>query len=1258
MEPISVRLGYRSLEFYGDDTIDAVRQLVALDVNSHPDRLFLEVAATLPGEYYSSNPKNWTDLFLRLARGANKISVEAMNTYLTQTRPGTGMSPREFTREEWEAHGDELTPIFAPDVETFTEWRILGVQTSVVLPVPPKDVEVPAKLVPIPRSQSIWESVHPYPVSEIRATEITPETSELVRRTYFPSFRVDTPNNLESLRTSIENSRGQFKKLVSLDPPKHETSAIVKAKWYVPLVSTRIPAPRTRFEQIFYGLTVSKDTPYVGYFTARTETLRHKFFVEDPKNKKPFLDTTLLRGWLSTTMPQRRTPTLLLYRGTSRTSFDRIAITSKDITIDVRRDKSSKKELDALQKDALKWLKTLDAVVPFLVESDLDPSRWQLADMSLFASYAKEITEFDMRRFACLQSIFSLQDDAFRLLRAEHSSDDVSPRIIQAYQVLSQAPERTPQYLADEMDISLAEATALFGEVNELSAEFDLDKSLKAYPIIKFSGKEVVIKFVTNPERMLKYADILRFVLTSESEAVNDVCPRRMEEVAPKAVVPQQTLNVEEEAQLDYLDELGLDAEEEEEAPAPGSNAAAAGPPKSRKVKVAPKTTATYNYFNSRLQKYDPDTFDKTLYPSKCDKPKQVIALTQEDKDRIGSTYNYETASDAEKLEMTGPDATLICPPYWCMRDEIPLREEQLVAGDDGELHCPVCNGKVRPNDNSDPTEFTVIKRDLAAKYPDYSKSISSINKKRLPCCYTQPRSSSVVLATKEDETYVLKEDAGTLPAMRIAYLSEDTASRLLVKTHYETSVKKGRLSSGEGDVFRIGLGRPSKTIPILFGDKTPIRRPSEARENVQRCSFYRTWRESHEGDIIASIDEAYETGSMTLLEELEYTTSFLKCEIILVDIKTNQVLCGFWSDVLGANSRTIALLGNDILGFVNRKRQGKSFKTEYTVDLRKAPFGTTTWPHLLDLHKQACSIGIPTLADATAELQRAGKAEYQVILDPFQRIQAVFVPSEFILPILPSNTAVKEGVTVRNGYVDVRDEELPSGDSQREFLASCIHPGFRKTRDLQNVTGQVVEIELASGFHVPIRPEEPTEESLVGEVIETIRTHNETTLVEVQPNKEDIAFAQKTAYTEEIYQFLLYSLSKDIRTEEYGNLRTSISERRPTLYKDLDKWFKAEAYQDATESPANFINKVRTPCGQFTSKDSCNKSSLCGWHKNDCKIRVKPIVSKEDVLKRITKTLRDNEKQRALVLDDRLSPFFSTVLYLEMPNELITTSF
>jgi hypothetical protein len=310
-------------------------------------------------------------------------------------------------------------------------------------------------------------------------------------------------------------------------------------------------------------------------------------------------------------------------------------------------------------------------------------------------------------------------------------------------------------------------------------------------------------------------------------------------------------------------------------------------------------------------------------------------------------------------------------------------------------------------------------------------------------------------------------------------------------------------------------------------------------------------------------------------------------------------------------------------------------------------------------LHAQACSIGVPTLADALVELQTTGKSSYQVILDPFDRIQAVFVPNEVILPILPTTAKPMDGVRVRSGYADISDEELPDGATVRAFLKGTKHPGFKKMKDNQNLNGDIVEFELASGFRIPIQAEEPEEgPDYAAEVTETIRVHDEKTLVDGQPNQADIRQAQTTAYASEIFEFLMFSLSKDIQTEDYGNLRSSIAKSSDSLYKDLDKWFKAEAYEDSTDSPLEFINKVRTPCGQFKKKDSCNKSSLCGWHKNDCKIKVKPLMQKEDILKRMVKTLRENDKQRALVLEARLSPFFSTVLYLEMPHELITNVF
>jgi hypothetical protein len=1272
MKTIPVSGTIQPVSFYEDDTIDTVRQILALHVNSHPDRLFLEVKASLPKEHYATNPLHWTNLFLRLSLDGRRITQDRMKVYLEQTRVGTGVTERDITREEWEDHPDELRPLFDPDTD-FEEWRILGVDEvhSFVMPIPPKDIpNLSAASRPIPQTQSLYETLHPYDVSEIRTTVVPTGASQNVLINYYPRLKADTPSNIETMRNSIQSAHSQIQKLLDLDTPKHESVAIVRAKWYIPLVSTEITAPRTRFEQIFYGLTVSPDTPYIGYFTAKTETMRHKFFCPDSKQKKPLLDTSMWKGWFNNTQPQRRIPTLLLYRGTSRASFDRIAITDRDITVDIRRDKDSKETLEELKIKALEWMKTFDAVIPFLVQTDIDAVRWELSDLSVVASYAKEIREFDMLRFPCLQPLFGFQNDTFRLLRAEHTTDNITPRELQAIQVLNQEDAvQSPEYLAEQLNIPLEEASELLISVSERAEEINLEKSLRAYPTVKFSNKEVILKFVTNLDRTLQYANILRHVLTSESDAVDAICPRRMEKVVPKVAIPQQEIQMEGEivADDDFNALMGFG---DDEAPVAVEDVVEfETAPKSKKVRIQSRAQGTYNVFNNRLQKFDPATFDKSIYPSKCDKPKQAIVMTPDDKTRVGPDYDYAGAADNEKLELKDPDGTVICPPYWCIRDELPLREDQLVAKEDGELHCPACDGKVRTTDDLDTMEYTVVKRDTAAKYPDYIKSLSTLNKRKIPCCFQTPRSTTEILAPKEEATYVLDSSSVNVPGLRFAYLSEELAERLGVTTNYAKSVKKGRLGSGESDIFRVGIGRPSKTLPILLNDKTTILRPREARDNLLQCSFFRTWKDRKEGDtqldrIVNSIDAAYQKGELGMLEELEYVTTFLKAEVIRVDMEAGQVICGFWSETGGATSRTLALLGNTVLAQVNRVKDKKAYKSEFVTDLRKAAFKEAL-PIVRDRHARACAVNTPVLADAVAELQMKNEPQYEVILDPFNRIQAVFVPKKILLPIQPTNVKPDTGVPVRSGYADIQPDELPSGDDVRAFLADTKHAKFKIQAEVQDVEGKVVELELTSGFRVPILPEEPEASAVPKEVIHTVSRFDEKMLVDGEPNKEDLKLAQETSYASEIYEFLMFSLSKHIETGADGSildptyevLRNSIVNRGAALYKELGKWFKNEAYEDSTKSPVEFVNKVRTPCGQFTDKDKCNKSSLCGWHKNTCKIRVKPIVEKDTVLKRMVKTLRDNDKQRALVLDARLSPFFSTVLYLEMPHELITTN-
>jgi hypothetical protein len=205
----------------------------------------------------------------------------------------------------------------------------------------------------------------------------------------------------------------------------------------------------------------------------------------------------------------------------------------------------------------------------------------------------------------------------------------------------------------------------------------------------------------------------------------------------------------------------------------------------------------------------------------------------------------------------------------------------------------------------------------------------------------------------------------------------------------------------------------------------------------------------------------------------------------------------------------------------------------------------------------------------------------------------------------------------------------------------------------MYSANGLYTEFLLGSGFRAPFRPEAGRGKTT--EVVATVRKHTEEQLVSGEPNKEDTELAKEISYSAEVFEFLLFSLSKDIQMDEFEVLRNSITNPTETLYKDLSNWLDAQAYWDAVNEPVQFVNKVRTPCGQM-AKDSCNKSTLCGWKGNVCKIKISSIVDRRQVLTRLVKTLTQNTKQRALVLDGRLSPFFSTILYLQMPHEWITT--
>jgi hypothetical protein len=232
----------------------------------------------------------------------------------------------------------------------------------------------------------------------------------------------------------------------------------------------------------------------------------------------------------------------------------------------------------------------------------------------------------------------------------------------------------------------------------------------------------------------------------------------------------------------------------------------------------------------------------------------------------------------------------------------------------------------------------------------------------------------------------------------------------------------------------------------------------------------------------------------------------------------------------------------------------------------------------------------------------------------------------------------------------------------------------YAKDLDHRNALGQIVEIETATRFRIPVRPHDDGTGGPDTEVLATVRSatsgelKGEQVLVRGAPDPEGRALKDSIDYGSELFEFLLLSLATDLQTDaageiveaRYAPLRTAIeTQNKAALKTQLDVWYTAEAYETKTKTPYQFLSKVRTPCGQLTDEATCSKSSLCGWRNGDCKVQVRSTqVKSKELLERIRSTLLTNAKLRALVLDNRMSPFFSTLLYLEMPNEWITTSY
>jgi len=1275
----------RSLTFFDDDTIDTIHQQISKVIEVHPARLFILVGIEFNRHYYTQDERNWEMLFQRISMNGYPLEREPFLSYCSEYRSDNPVVPyKKYSKDEWMSKPESLQPLYDPGGE-FTEYRIFGVDVDKSYCLPFKFDSASSNRIlgaqfPIPDDGKVFVSLYkPKYLKQFMAIEF----QEGQEGPYFPMFRSVTPQRLsdDQIR-NLETNTQHLNDLLSIDPPAPKSINILRTSWRAELVDTDFGAVRTKFEQMFYGLTLSKNVPCVSFYTGKDEVSRHKFYKETATTRDPYLDIPMWNNWWSKSRPARdRLSALVLYRGSERDVFDRITITSQDIIFAIYRNTTNRDSLEKMKDSLLKWFESFDAIVPFVKTKDLAECRIELQEMRFQANYQTELDTFDNLRLGCLTGIFEenkTNPNKFRFLRADNARDGINPRDLRVINILSENPFVRPEEIRDELNISLEDATRLLASINQKIEENPnlVNRQFRDFPELEIHKENIEINSVDSIDRFLKYANLLRYILT-DPQNIDKICPKKLE--TSDIVVSTVPVSGNDE----FSDLFGyLEGTEE------------IVPKKEEKQKTEMKASV-YGYFIDRLEKFDKDTFGpESKFPKACDKKYQPLSFTEGEINDIvkdvtkGSEFDPREYPEKRRMNWENPTGVLLCPDFWCMYDKIPLKADQLEVMN-GEKVCPVCHGKLQDikAGNIDPRDYPVVERPENHKYIDNTKYKSPLNGKSLPCCYKTPGKEKKLVKEDTSEYYILSEykDVGSL---RFAYIPDSLLRSLFLKETYGIPKKSdNRIPTGVSAFFRVGMKNPAEDLPKLLDMPTNVLSPRHHIEFILRCSFVATWMDltetyveeimpqlvmkpfsecevsrRHMAKVISGIDEAFVNKKLTPIQSLEYTAIVLKTDFYPIDLESQTISCSFSTKMVPIGKRSIIILqhGNetDCLSYVTRQQR----KFQFRSNIYEEPFSPETASELRSLRRKACRTGIPKFNTAYSVMTALKETKFSVVLDPFGRGQAFYIPGKLLLPF--ENTPIPKLILPNiSGYHDIK--ELPSYSDMKTILekASGISSGYEWKEDMTNGRGQIVEIMTKSGLRIPVEPVEG--EGDATEVTQTVIEKTETKLALGSENTKDVQHYKYISYASEIFEFLIFQLTKDLETDsELKSVLSEPSPKRKELEPLLDEWFDDMTQFVNLDTPIEFLSKIRKPCGQFNNKDVCNSAHMCAWNpkaeggKKQCRIQIRDTITKAKLFGKLLGTLLDNSKTRAMVLDGRTTPFFSTILYLELPTEIILTDF
>jgi hypothetical protein len=250
----------------------------------------------------------------------------------------------------------------------------------------------------------------------------------------------------------------------------------------------------------------------------------------------------------------------------------------------------------------------------------------------------------------------------------------------------------------------------------------------------------------------------------------------------------------------------------------------------------------------------------------------------------------------------------------------------------------------------------------------------------------------------------------------------------------------------------------------------------------------------------ISGIDDAFSRKELTPIQELEYSSLALNCDIFRINLKTHSVGCLLYSSLVKPRSRGIIVLQRDeeLDILTNAKRAKNSFV--YSSNIFESPFEKYAGRIVSIERDKACSTEVPNYTEAQKVREKLFTEPYSVILDPLGRGQALYIPNKLVLPFQSAVLPDTEDPKIW-GFSNLH---LPTYDTMKDVLtkAQATTKGYEFQEGVYDSQGMRVEIMTSSGLRIPVKPEK-VDTGLPKDIIPTVSEIGESELMYGQPNAD-----------------------------------------------------------------------------------------------------------------------------------------------------------